>query len=414
MSDFNALHVIEALRSGVPSRTVGEYFSEARPALTKKLRERLDAVRETGRSDGMIITGRYGEGKTHFLNTAFNMAFASNMVVSFVSLGKETPIDKPWALYRKLMAGTYLPNAAQPGFRARLEELSAGSAVTGDLLAYAARELETDKLYYLLRALLGTQDDEERNLFLADLEGDFASAALIKRSYRRITGTPAKFNQSFSKSRHWMDYFAFISRLFRLLGFDGWVILFDEAELIGRMGKRARAKSYREMQRFLQPSARMERVFSLFALSSSFAEDVIDKKREFDNAQSVFADDTEALRAAQFTLQAMLNAPELAPLNKTEVMGIFRSIQDFHGRAYDWRPDVPTESVYEATEAGGYLLRTKIRAAIEFFDQLYQYGQVGKTRIAALGRERFDEEEEDTPELPELDDSLSPEAREND
>ncbi|MBR4211115.1 MAG: DUF2791 family P-loop domain-containing protein, partial [Oscillibacter sp.] len=250
MSDFNALHVIEALRSGVPSRAVGEYFSEARPALTKKLRERLDAVRETGRSDGMIITGRYGEGKTHLLNTAFNMAFAANMAVSFVSLGKETPIDKPWALYRKLMAGTYLPNAGQPGFRARLEELSAGSSVTGDLLAYAAHELETDKLYYLLRALLGTQDDEERNLFLADLEGDFVSVALIKRSYRRIYGAPAKFNQSFSKSRHWMDYFAFASHLFRLLGCEGWVILFDEAELIGRMGKRARAKSYREIQRF--------------------------------------------------------------------------------------------------------------------------------------------------------------------
>ena len=31
MSDFNARHVIEALRSGVPSRAVGEYSSEARP-----------------------------------------------------------------------------------------------------------------------------------------------------------------------------------------------------------------------------------------------------------------------------------------------------------------------------------------------------------------------------------------------
>jgi len=36
--DFNARHVIEALRSGVPSRAVGEYFSEARPAMLKKIR----------------------------------------------------------------------------------------------------------------------------------------------------------------------------------------------------------------------------------------------------------------------------------------------------------------------------------------------------------------------------------------
>ena len=46
--------------------------------------------------------------------------------------------------------------------------------------------------------------------------------------------------------------------------------------------------------------------------------------------------------------------------------------------------------------------RTKIRAAIEFFDQLYQYGEAGKTKITELGKETF--EEDDTPELPELDD----------
>ena len=72
MSDFEAMHVIEALRSGVPSHAVGEYFSEARPGMMKKIRSRLDGVRESGKSDGMLYTGRYGEGKTHLLNTVFS------------------------------------------------------------------------------------------------------------------------------------------------------------------------------------------------------------------------------------------------------------------------------------------------------------------------------------------------------
>ena len=76
------------------------------------------------------------------------------------------------------------------------------------------------------------------------------------------------------------------------------------------------------------------------------------------------------------------------------------NIQDFHGRAYDWCPDISTETLYRATESGGYLLRTKIRAAIEFFDQLYQYGEAGETKITELGKESFDEDE--APELPEL------------
>ena len=396
-TDFNARHVIEALRSGVPSRAVGEYFSEARPAMLRRIQDRMGAVRETGRSGGMIFTGRYGEGKTHLLNTAFNMASAENMVVSFVSLGKETPVDKPYLLYPKIVANTYLPGAAQPGFRQKLEDLTQGSSISGELLAYAAKELETDKLYFLLKAFLGTQEEDERYAFLADLEGDFTTGQIIKRSYRRITGSVAKFNQNFSKTKHGFDYFCFLSHLFRQLGYAGWVLLFDEAELIGGMGKKARAKSYVEIQRFLKPSAKLEGVFSLFAFSSSYVEDVIDKKKEEENVQTTYAEDPDALTAATATVNAILNAPELAPLTKDEILQVLLSIQEFHGRAYGWTPDVSAEAIYAATEAGGYLLRTKIRAAIEFFDQLYQYGEAGRTRITELGRETF--EEDDTPEL---------------
>ena len=273
-TDFNACRVIEALRSGVPSRAAGEYFSEARPAMMQKIQSKLEHVHESGHSDGMIFTGRYGEGKTHLLGTVFGMAFAHNMVVSYVSLGKETPVDKPYLLFPKLIANTYLPGAAQPGFRQKLEDLTQGSSISGELLAYAAKELETDKLYFLLKAFLGTQEEEERYAFLADLEGDFTTGQVIKRSYRRITGTAAKFNQNFSKTKHGFDYFYFTSHLFKTLGYGGWVLLFDEAELLGGMGKKTRAKSYVQLQRFLKPSPKLEGVFSLFAFSSSYAEDV--------------------------------------------------------------------------------------------------------------------------------------------
>lgn len=397
MRDYPARHVIEALRSGIPSRAVGECFTEARPAMLKRVREKLDAVRSGGRSDGMVFTGRYGEGKTHLLHTAFNLAFEANMAVSYVSLGKETPLDKPYLLYQKLAANTFLPGASQPGFRDKLEELTPNSALAGDLLAYAAKELETDRLYYLLRAFLGTQEEEERSAFLADLEGMFVNAALIKRSYRRVTGKVAKFNQAFSKTRHGMDYFFFLSHFLRALGCDGWVLLFDEAELIGRMGKKARARSYVTLQTFLKPAPRLEAAFSLFAFSSSYAEDVIEKKQERAGVQAVFAEDPEARAAAEAALDAILSAPELLPLTRTEVLQVLERIARFHGRAYDWEPGVPAERLYAVTESGGYLLRTRIRAAIEYLDQLFQYGEAGETTAVALRRERYDEDW--TPEL---------------
>ena len=397
-TDFNACRVIEALRSGVPSRAAGEYFSEARPAMMQKIQSKLEQVHESGHSDGMIFTGRYGEGKTHLLGTVFGMAFAHNMVVSYVSLGKETPVDKPYLLFPKLIANTYLPGAAQPGFRQKLEDLTQGSSISGELLAYAAKELETDKLYFLLKAFLGTQEEEERYAFLADLEGDFTTGQVIKRSYRRITGTAAKFNQNFSKTKHGFDYFYFTSHLFKTLGYGGWVLLFDEAELLGGMGKKTRAKSYVQLQRFLKPSPKLEGVFSLFAFSSSYAEDVIDAKKEFENVEAAFGEDKESLTAAKSVLNGILNAPELMPLTREETLQVLLSIQDFHGRAYGWKPEVSADTIYQVTESGGYLLRTRIRSAIEFFDQLYQYGEAGKTKVTELGKETYDED--DTPELP--------------
>ncbi|MBR0513640.1 MAG: DUF2791 family P-loop domain-containing protein [Clostridia bacterium] len=399
MADFEAMHVIEALRSGVPSRAVGAYFSEARPAMLNRIRNKMETVRNSGRSDGMLFQGSYGEGKTHMLNTIFSIAADENMAVSYVSLGKETPMDKLHLLYSRIIGNTYLPGKKQPGFRNMLEEMTPGSGAAGEMMAYAATGLETNKIYHLLKALWGSQDEEEKTLFLGDLEGDFVSDAMVKKSFRRVTGKPAQFNQSFSKTKHCMDYFAFMSTLFRRTGLDGWVILFDEAELIGRLGKKARAKSYRGMQEFLQPSARLEGVFSLFAFSSSFTEDVIDKKHEFENVEAIFAEDAASMKAAKGTLNLIINAPELASLTKEEILRVMESIQEFHGMAYDWQPKVAPERIYAATEGGGYLLRTRIRAAIELLDQLYQYGEAGKIRITELGKESF--EEEDVPELPE-------------
>lgn len=393
MADFNSMHIIEALRSGIPSRDVGAYFADARPQIMRRIQGKMEQVCASGSSDGMIFTGRYGEGKTHLLNTVLSMASAENMVVSFVPLGKETPLDKLHIVYPKVIANTYLPGARQPGFRELIEGITAGSSVAGELLGYTAKVTETDKLYFLLTALLKTQDEDDRYAFLQDLEGDFTTSGLVKKSYRRTTGTVAKFNQNFSKTKHSMDYFYFMSHLFRQLGYNGWVILFDEAELLGRLGKKTRSKCYLNMDRFLRPDARLEGVFTLFAMSSSYAEDVIDRKHEFENADEIFAEDPDSLRIVKTTLQSILDAPELAPLTRAETERILSEIQEFHGRAYDWTPAVSTETLYRETEAGGYLLRTKIRAAIEFLDQLYQYGEAGKTKINELGAESYEEDE---------------------
>lgn len=387
--DMEARHVIEALRSGVPSRAVGAYFSSARPRIMREIRERLENMSKNGKSGGMVISGKYGEGKTHLLNTVFTMAHENHMVVSYLSLSKETPMDKLYLIYQKIISNTYLPEHQQPGFMQVLENMTPNSPLASEMIAFSAKQLETDKLYYLLRAYLSTEDVEEKFLLQADLEGDFIANAPLKKIYRRIFNHPVKYNVNFSKTKHCQDYFSFMSHLFIQMGYQGWVILVDEAELIGRLGKKARLNAYRNMAHFLLPNKEMESVFSMFALSASYIEDVIEGKHDYENLSELFPEEPEPIHTV---LDILVKAPQLHPLTQTEFREVLNRLKDFHGRAYQWEPQVSVEVLEKITQAGGYLLRTKIRAAIEYLDQLYQYGECRNTVITELTEESYGEE----------------------
>lgn len=400
MIDFEARQIIEALRSGVSSKATSQYFAFARPRLIADTEAALDATVADKSVGGMVISGKYGEGKTHLLNTVFNLARQRNMVVSHISLSKETPFDKLYLVYQKLLSNTYLPGRMQPGFEQVFENMTQGSPLAGELLEFCKAGLETNKLYFLLKAYLSTEDDEEKYALFSDLEGYFFTNAALKKIYRRIYNEPAAYNVNFSKTKHCMDYFAFMSQLFGKLGYGGWVLLFDETELVGRLGKKARLNAYRNMASFLLPEedARLRAVYSAFALTASFAEDVIESKHEYENLENAMLL-PDANAAVQRVLDLISSVPQLAPLNRDEIVAVLQKVTELHGRAYAWQPGVAVADLFSATDKKGHLLRTRIRAAVEFLDQLYQYGACADVAVGALAGESY---EENLPSLEEL------------
>ena len=376
--DFESRHIIEALRSGIPSRIVGKCFSDSRADLLNKIENEINSVVDTGVSNSRIVSGRYGEGKTHLLNTVFNLASENNMVVSMISLSKETPFNKLYLIYQKLMNNTYLPNRTQPGFSQELERLTSNSKLTSDLLLYCHSVLDRDKLYYVLKSFVSTDSLDEKYVFQADLEGDTLANVPLKQMYKRIFKEKIKFNENFYKTRHFQDYFYFLSKLFKELGYDGWVILFDETELVGRLGRKTRLNSYKNMARFLFPEKKLESTYSLFAITSSYAADVIDSKGEYEGIEKYFPDTPESMKNV---LEAIEEAEQLKPLTSEEIQEVLEKIIAYHGKAYNWKPDVDIKEMLKKSNSSGYLLRSKIRVAIEFLDNLYIYRDAGNVVI---------------------------------
>jgi len=393
MSDFESRKIIEALRSGISSHEVGLYFSSARPKIMGEIQGMLDRTISEGMSGGRIITGKYGEGKTHLLNTVRGIAHTQNMVVSAVTISKETPLSNAGQLYAKIIQGTFLPGYLQPGIAPALNGLLLNAQPTPLLLEYSLTHLMNNKLYFLLKSYLGTQDEDEKYLLGADFEGDFIASAALRKIYRRIFGEPAVLNGNFVKAKHFTDYISFMSKCFRALGYSGWLILFDEAELIGRLGRKSRLKAYQTMHSFLHPY-RFEGVYSIFAMSASYIPDVIEAKQEYlgvEQDEILFPAEKEAVLSV---LAEIEGATQLSPLTREETADVLTKILAYHGRAFDWSPEIDKDDFMRATDPYGYLLRTRIRAAIEMLDQLYQYGKIGAIRAGELGDIRFIEEED--------------------
>ena len=379
--DHEARKIIEALRSGIPSRAIGGYFGGARAELLAEIAEWLDLCEGSGK----VFTANYGEGKTHLLGTVFRMAQSKNMAVSMVSLSREMPFNNLYQVYQKIALNTYLPKREQSGFESLLEKLEPGKMA--ELQLYAAKKLQTDKLYYLLKAYCSTDDHEVKFSLLADLQGDFVTNAQLKKIYKEIFAEKVVFSANFAKSRHIWDYILFLRRLFDLSGLNGWIILFDEAEHIGRLGRKARFTAYTNMSKFIK--AEKSSALTLFTMTNNYATQVIEGKDEREYLAKTEGFDNELIETVLSTIET---APELPALDKDEFLEVLLKIVDFHARAFAWKPDVNVDELGEMAWSCGYYLRTKIRAAIECLDQLLQYGDSGVITAGELEQETYNEE----------------------
>src|SRR5262249_3958067 len=83
------------------------------------------------------------------------------------------------------------------------------------------------------------------------LLGHPLSNAVIGRAYRDATGERVKLPPARLQFTG-RDYLALMSRFFHLSGYSGWVILFDEFELVCKLGTMARGRAYANLYDFLR------------------------------------------------------------------------------------------------------------------------------------------------------------------
>ncbi len=378
---------IEHLRAGVPSRAVSEVLSAGRARTLADVEEDLRSLQGGRPRRGMrMVAANYGDGKSHTLNAVRNMAEREHFLVSELTVSRETPLDRVDRVYRKLVGRTYVPGVERPGLDALWQEIERRPEATERLLRIAQTKLHA-KIGAVLEARLeGRRGDVEP--LDRDLSGYFLAMPDLRRAYEDNTGRKLAQVERFKLDQAF-DYLRLIGEAVAVAGLAGWVILIDEAEMIGSVGRRARARSYDLLGR-LQDRAALPHTYTVVAVAASFQQTLAERLREQEELPLWLVErgDAELAQRIQGPVRQLQGAPNLPPLTETDLAQVFDGIVRIHADAFGWTPPLDGQELLKRIRGPlrerDIKVRQLVRAAVHFLDLYEVYGEEPTLRVHGI------------------------------
>ena len=369
--------VIEALRAGVPNSEVVQALGCPQPTVKSKFQQLLhnakDSVAKGWTTKGMLIEGGFGTGKSHLLESLQHMALEQQFVTSRVVISKETPLYSPALMFRAAMEAAVIPQKRGEALVEVARELQFQSPEYKEFLEWVNRqggEIDSRFAATLFLYERMVNDPELSHRMIRFWSGDPLSDAEIKRYLKACDSSVAYRFDKLTAAEMAMQRFKFVSRLMVAAGYSGWILLIDEAEIIGRYSFKQRAQSYAELARWmgrLEASSFADLGYksglaSVLALTDDFQSAILDEKGDRENVPTKLretgseADLVLARQAEQgMRLIECERIPLVGPYDEL-VEEIYHKIRTVHGEAYGWDPpNVPSIERLSSTRMREYV-----------------------------------------------------------
>jgi len=139
----------------------------------------------------------------------------------------------------------------------------------------------------------------------------------------------------------------FLPRLFRAAGYHGWVILFDEVELMLRYSKLQRAKSYANVARLAGEIDGFETIglLPVFATTDDFWTVAFQEKKDPEIPEWLRArgkpGDAELARDAEVGMRLLKQPTLLRRAQDEELEALKHNIRELHSTAFRWEAPSP-------------------------------------------------------------------------
>ena len=375
---------VEALRSGVPSWDAVAVLGSGQPATEDRFTALLERASEPAwpgaESPGLLLGGGFGSGKSHLLTHLGHLAMTSGFVVSTVVISKETPLHDPVKVFR---AATQ--TAVDPG-RAHGVLTESAAALDPDTPRYAElsrwvnspvsgldeRFPATLLCHERLRGGDVPGSDETVDALVRFWGGEPLRMTDLRRALRSV-GAAGLFNFAPVTARELArQRFSFAARLLRAAGHKGWVIFFDEVELIGRYSLLQRGRSYAELARWLagREGGSGLPLVTVFAMTDDFEAAVLTGKDDRNQIPArLRAKESPEWDVTAGLAEAGMRHIEhdmllLEPPDNDELDRAYTSLKKLHGDAFGWSPP----DVAGLERLGATRMRQYVRSWINEWD----------------------------------------------
>ncbi len=408
---LSARRAVEALRSGVPSRDGVAALGSGQGDLEDRFTGLLDAVGTVrpGAHRGLLLGGGFGSGKSHLLEHFAHLALNRGFVVSHIVISKETPLHDPAKVLRAAVESAVSPDGAVGAVADAAAGLDPDSPAFAELLRWSSGG-PVDERFPLTVSLFPraqADDDDFDEAIVPFWSGDPLSVADLRRQASRA-GEGRRTLAAVSVRELALARFRFLSRLFVAAGFEGWVLLLDEVELIGRYTLLQRAKSYAQLAQWLlpDPDDPAGPLATILAMTDDFDAAVLTERNDREIVPSKLrAKQTpewdEVAARAEIGMRlierdmTLLTQPDASELDRT-----YRRLKTLHSEAFGW--DAPDVGGLE--RLGATRMRQYVRAWINEWDLVrLDPSYHPQTEVAPLAYS-YDEQPDPDPAHPNSDD----------
>ena len=199
--------------------------------------------------------------------------------------------------------------------------------------------------------------------------GDPIGTPELRRRFREIGPARPVFSPVSARELG-LQRIRFAAKLLAATGSAGWVILFDEVELIGRYSLQQRAKSYAEIARWTRGEHAGAPIAAVLAMTDDFEAAVITGKddRVQVPAKLRAKDTTEAAELAAAAEAGMRIIERemmlLTPPDAAELDQAYTRLKQLHAEAFGWLPP----DVAGLERLGATRMRQYVRAWINEWD----------------------------------------------